>query len=762
MVKFFWAVLLMGVVDALDKHLIPGEVVSGDVVKGQIKEFVYTVDGNSFEENQFDVSIHLDVLQGDCDLVANGPRMLFAYSEHAAGADILFLPREKIFTACERISTCEIKVLVVGYTETAEYELLFETDFNSRELHPRDKAVLEDVYDNCCQTQGSCHEWSGLVSSNAKPTFVGFCKREDQVCDTEGHIVHLNLAQSGLRCGFPESLSRLESLQRLFLQNNFITGAFESVLQTVARMAGLKHLHMAGNNITGALRCCDGGGGGCFAGLKTLDLSRNGLEGGVPECVLGIPELGVLSLSGNRLSGTLPDVLADNPHMMILELSGQRGGGMHGPVPDLRPFGALTVAGLSGNRFSGRVPPVPPAVEVLALAGNALTGTLPAHYGELRRLKVLDLASNAATGTIPAGLAAGSALTLLDLSGNQLSGPIPPGWRARDLEVLHLGGNRLSGTLPGSIAALHRLASLNVSRNALNGTLDAFAESVGYSSLLRADLSRNALSGTFPRLLLSLAAFSLWPPHMTSLREQVFDASFNCLTGSLPEALPDRLLPLGAHAPGGFRFSVQGNPLGCPPQEDRHTIAANLPGLANATCREEAGGGLTTIGGSQTVPDAVLREMDGRRCGAQSGGAAQAVREVAAATRPTAAAGAPPQPPGDGGGGDSDVDGGVEEEFQPAAAASPGSDEARPAAGGPATADGGGPPLAAVVGAACAAAAFGLLVAVLVAVFVLKPLVKKWQARRYREYETENPAGTAEAKEPAHQNDPDTADIEMS
>ena len=64
----------------------------------------------------------------------------------------------------------------------------------------------------------------------------------------------------------------------------------------------------------------------------------------------------------------------------------------------------------------------------LALAGNNLSGTVPASLSTLTKLTSLDLSDNQLSGAIPPGLRGLSQLTTLDLSANGLSGRFHPGW----------------------------------------------------------------------------------------------------------------------------------------------------------------------------------------------------------------------------------------------------------------------------------------------------------------------------------------------
>ena len=108
----------------------------------------------------------------------------------------------------------------------------------------------------------------------------------------------------------------------------------------------------------------------------------------------------------------------------------------------------------------------------LALAGNNLSGTVPASLSTLTKLTLLDLSYNGLSGAIPPGLRGLSQLTTLDLSANGLSGAIPPGLGdLGELNELYLHDNALSGAIPPELGNLSSLDALYLHDNALSGAI---------------------------------------------------------------------------------------------------------------------------------------------------------------------------------------------------------------------------------------------------------------------------------------------------
>ena len=103
----------------------------------------------------------------------------------------------------------------------------------------------------------------------------------------------------------------------------------------------------------------------------------------------------------------------------------------------------------------------------LHLDDNRLTGPLPQQLGECcPSLQVLRLARNRISGTIPASMCLCKSLREVDLSCNMLYGSVPGDIdKCMQLNVLILNHNRLSGDLPHALLECRMLSALGLKKN---------------------------------------------------------------------------------------------------------------------------------------------------------------------------------------------------------------------------------------------------------------------------------------------------------
>jgi Leucine-rich repeat (LRR) protein len=167
-----------------------------------------------------------------------------------------------------------------------------------------------------------------------------------------------------------------------------------------------------------------------------------------------------------------------------------------------------------------------PNIRNLSLSGNKLEGVLPRELGSMASLQLLDLSNNRFSGSIPSELTKLAGLGYLNLSSNGFGGALPAGFRnLRKLKFLDLRGNGFTGKLGDILAQLQSPVHVDLSSNQFSGSLASLLDNSSVVSMLQyLNVSHNMLSGTL---------FDIDPmPLFDSL--EVFDASFNVLSGNIP------------------------------------------------------------------------------------------------------------------------------------------------------------------------------------------------------------------------------------
>ena len=198
--------------------------------------------------------------------------------------------------------------------------------------------------------------------------------------------------------------------------------------------------------------------------VQRLDLSDNGLTGGIPPELGNLANLEELDLRDNGLTGQIPPELGSLVSLRQLDLGSNDG--LTGEIPpELGSLASLRQLDLGSNDgLTGQIPPELDNLanlEVLSLSSSGLTGQIP-ELGGLANLRQLDLSSNGLTGQIPPELGDLANLKDLHLNTNGLTGEIPPELgNLANLEVLSLANNPdLFGALP--LANLVKLRELVV------------------------------------------------------------------------------------------------------------------------------------------------------------------------------------------------------------------------------------------------------------------------------------------------------------
>ncbi|KAG2707192.1 hypothetical protein I3843_05G125100 [Carya illinoinensis] len=355
----------------------------------------------------------------------------------------------------------------------------------------------------------------------------------------------IDLERNELTGRIPDELGSLKRLEMLMFSSNNLTGDIPPSLRNVSSLQGL---YLGDNKLWGNIPEDIGR----LQRLYFFSVSSNNLSGTIPSALYNISTMSILLTDDNRLVGTLPpNIGLTLPNLQFLAMSRNK---FSGPIPvSLSNSSQLEKLLLYRNNFVGQVPNLGnllhlrwlafhannlgnnsskdldfldslgncPKLEILYFSENHFGGSLPNSIGNLSmQLTQLDVAGNQISGILPAALENLTNLTFLSMAQNLLTGSIPTYFgEFQNLEGLSLDGNRFLGLIPSSIGNLTRLVTLNLSQNKLEGSIPS---SFGnFKSLQELDISENSLIGAIPINILSSQLL-------------VLNLSQNSLTGTLP------------------------------------------------------------------------------------------------------------------------------------------------------------------------------------------------------------------------------------
>ena len=318
--------------------------------------------------------------------------------------------------------------------------------------------------------------------------------------------------------------------------------------------------------------------------ISGLDLTGNGLSGGLPQALGQLVGMTEFRIGDNELSGRLPLSLAGLPldefdysgtslcveddgdfESWLAGIAIHRGTGVQCPPLTERDILELLYRNMGGSSWGehgGWLTDAPLSewhgvetdasgrVVALSLRGNGLTGSIPAELGQLGELRSLDLSYNRLSGEMPPELGDLDPLERLDLRGNRLTGALPVELgELSKLKELRLNSNRLSGSIPAELGDLDQLESLILEWNQFTGEIPV---ELGQLSRLRdLRLAHNLLGGSIPAELGDLSRLEYLnlsqnqqngeiPRSFSNLGELRFLLLYdNRLTGAIPSGVAD-------------------------------------------------------------------------------------------------------------------------------------------------------------------------------------------------------------------------------
>lgn len=232
-------------------------------------------------------------------------------------------------------------------------------------------------------------------------------------------LQHLDVSFNSLHGSLPAELSSMPQLQELILSVNALTGVLPAEWGQSTAFPQLFDLQVAATNISGSLPA-SWGGEGAFQSLQVLYLNNNSrLIGSLPDSWAAsgaFPELQTLNLASSPFTGTIP-----------------------ASWPWKDAFPQLQVLNLDNTYLRGSLPSfLNPNLKVISMYNCYFNSTLDMFWNSSAPLQVVSLAINFLSGSLPAVTGALSQLTFLDLSINQLTGTVPLSWLQAGNIVSHI------------------------------------------------------------------------------------------------------------------------------------------------------------------------------------------------------------------------------------------------------------------------------------------------------------------------------------
>ncbi|XP_042498248.1 LRR receptor-like serine/threonine-protein kinase RPK2 [Macadamia integrifolia] len=471
---------------------------------------------------------------------------------------------------------CRRRETLIPFLLFELFFLFWLFSFGSADDFASDKSALLQFKSAVSDLSGFLSGWNSGVSAD-------HCSWTGVVCDSKSsRVLALNItggdAGSG---GNSEALSCYSNFSRLpfygFGIRRTCSGGGSGRLvgklsPSIGNLTQLRILSLPFNDFSGEIPVEIWG----LRNLEVLDLEGNSLSGTLPPQIGGLGRLRVLNLGFNKISGEIPASLSSCSGLQVLNLAGNE---VNGTISRFIGLSELRGLYLSNNHLGGSIPEEIGSncqnLKHLELSGNFLVGGIPRSLGNCSGLKSLLLFSNMLEDVIPPEFGRLQMLEVLDVSRNSLSGPIPSELGGcYELTVLVLKNlydplsavadpkegslignddyNYFQGVIPAEIATLPKLrifwaprATLEdkipvdwgacASLEMVNLAQNLFTEEIPLAfgrckNLHFLDLSSNLLTGQLDE--------NLQVPCM-----DVFDASGNLLTGSIPTFIDGRICP---------------------------------------------------------------------------------------------------------------------------------------------------------------------------------------------------------------------------
>ncbi|KAL7119090.1 hypothetical protein ACP275_02G041600 [Erythranthe tilingii] len=151
------------------------------------------------------------------------------------------------------------------------------------------------------------------------PTLVNPCTWFHVTCDSNNHVVRLDLGNSNISGTLGPELGELKHLQYLELYKNNIGGRIPKELGNLAK-------------------------------LVSMDLYGNKFNGNIPKSFANLKSLRFLRLNDNKLTGSIPRELTTLSNLKVFDVSNND---LCGTIPVDGPFGFFPMESYENNKLNG-------------------------------------------------------------------------------------------------------------------------------------------------------------------------------------------------------------------------------------------------------------------------------------------------------------------------------------------------------------------------------------------------------------------------
>ncbi|KAK6157278.1 hypothetical protein DH2020_011526 [Rehmannia glutinosa] len=359
----------------------------------------------------------------------------------------------------------------------------------------------------------------------------------DWLFNVSTSLTKIYLSNNRIKGQIPDAFAKLNFLEYLDLSRNMLEGSLPELMKSYK----LRQLSLRGNTFTGSVPESFGQ----LSKLEFLDVSFNYLKGIISEANFKkLGNLKVLDLSFNSLALNIsPDWIPDFD-LDVINLAGcETGPRFPTWIKTQRSFSWLDI---SNAGVSSEVPKwlwrnLSPGIQYLNLSHNQISGTIPDFSPEMMfSTQFIDVSSNNFSGPVPLFP---PSTRVFQLSQNAFSGSISTICAVHSydfLMVIDLSDNRLAGELPNCWENMTQLEYLNLANNNFSGEIPRSVGSLFYLETLH--IRNNSFSGELPSNLRNCENLGL------------IDIGDNMFTGNIPTWVGVFNLSIRYLSFGGNRF----------------------------------------------------------------------------------------------------------------------------------------------------------------------------------------------------------------